>query len=341
MPLQEPQSHEPDPDPNILPPPLDFTKFEVLPTAKPRSIIKDILDDSSRMVFGGPAKSFKSWGLCDLALSLAAEIPWLEFETFYTPGLYVNFELRDFHFQQRLKSIKKAKGIKKIEPGALEVWNLRGIQIKLQHFIDQLSFWIEKTKRLAVYVDPFYKLLGEGKDERVSSDLNPILVGFNQINRRTGASIISALHFVKGNQSAREPAERISGGGNLIRDPDSLLTFTGHENKGESILDFTLRDYPSPESFTVKWDFPLLCRSNSDPDRIRRAKGGREGYDARDLQELIADHDDQLSSDDLVKKAKQELGWSERTVFNKLKILRREKKVFLSKMNQKWNIKSP
>ena len=334
-----PEPKEYEPDPNALPAPLDYTEFELMPTAKPRPIVKDLLDDGSRMAFAGPAKSFKSWGLCDLALSCAGEVPWLDFETYFTPGLYVNFELKEFYFQQRLKAIKATKRIE-ISPGSLEIWNLRGFQIKLTKFIDQISTWIDKTKRRIVFIDPFYKLLDDGKDERVSSDLNPILLGFNQINRRTGASIVSAMHFVKGNASGREPADRISGGGNLIRDPDSLLTFTGHENKGESVLDFTLRDHPPLDAFAVKWNYPLLLRSGSDPSKIKKPRGHRQELDAELLLEIIADYDDELNTTELVLKAIAELGWSRRTIINKLNQLKKNKKAFVSKTSEKWNIKA-
>ena len=333
-----PEHQEHEPDPNALPAPLDYTEFEVMPTTKPRPIIKDLFDDSSRMVFGGPAKSFKSWGLCDLALSLAGEVPWLGFDTYFTPGLFINFELKPFYFQLRLNAIKTAKRIA-IEPGALEVWNLRGYEFKLQPFLDQISFCIERTKRQAVFIDPFYKLLPEGKDERVSADLNPILLGFNQINRKTGASVVTAMHFIKGNAANREPADRISGGGNIVRDPDVLLTFTGHENKGESVLDFTLRDHPPLDAFTVKWAYPLLTRSNSDPSKIKQPRGHRHQLDPDLLLEIIANHDNELNTTQLIAKAIDQLHWARSTIIDKLNQLRNDKKAFVSKMNDKWNIK--
>lgn len=332
-----PAPKEYEPPPEQFPLPVDFTDFEVLPVIKPKPIIKSLFDLDSRMIFGGGSKTFKSWAMCDLALSLASETPWLGFETFLTRSLYVNFELKEYYFQKRLNTIKHAKSIN-VPKGIFSVWNLRGFPIKLKAFIDELSAVIERQKREVVFIDPFYKLLGD-KDERLSSELNPILIALGDINRRTGASVIAAAHYTKGNQAGKEPMDRISGGGSLNRDPDCLTTFTNHENPLEFTLDFTVRDFPPIDSFVVKWVHPLLVRTASDPTKIKRPARGPVGYDPQALWTLISDYDNELSTAQLVKKAKEEIGWSDRTTYAKLAVLRKQKQVYLSKLTGNWNVK--
>jgi hypothetical protein len=338
MPLEDAQHHEANPKPQSnLPTPLEYLEFDVLPVEKPKPQIKDILDAASRMIFGGAAKTYKSWGMCDLAVSMACAVPWLDFDTFFSPGLYVNFELKEYYFQQRLRWICEAKNVK-LKKNALQVWNLRGYEISFQPFIDELSWFIDRHQRKIVYVDPFYKLLGN-KDERISADINPILLAFDKVNRNTGCSIVASAHFAKGNQSHRDPAERISGGGSLNRDPDSLLTFSGHENKGEFVLDFTLRDHPPIDAFTVQWNKPLLLRCNSDPSKLKRQKAFADQYEPELLFQVIADNDDKFSTEELIKVAINELGWARRTVINKLNQLKKTKKIYLGKISEKWNVK--
>jgi hypothetical protein len=337
MPLEEPKDEPKPKPPSDLPDPIEYLEFEVMPVEKPLPQIKDLFDGASRMIFGGAAKTYKSWGMCDLAVSLSAEVPWLDFETYFSPSLYVNFELKEYYFQKRLNAICAAKGVK-LDKNALQVWNLRGHEIAFSSFIDSLSWWIEKTGRRSVFIDPFYKLLGS-KDERISAEINPILLAFDKLNRNTGASIIASAHFAKGNQSHREPAERISGGGSLNRDPDALLTFSGHENKGEFVLDFTLRDHPPIDAFTTKWSHPLLLRCNSDPSKLKKPRAGKEEFDPALLLDLIADHDDQLGTEDLIKLASNDLAWARRTIINKLNQLKKDKKAYVSRITDNWNVK--
>lgn len=326
------------PDPNKLPPPIEYLDFEVLPVEKPRTIIKGLFDSSSRLIFGGGSKTYKSWSMCDTALSLACEVPWLDFETEFTPGLYVNFELKEFYFKQRLQAICRAKKIKP-KKDSLHVWNLRGYEITLKVFIEELKRRVEELKRKVVFIDPFYKLLGTS-DERVSADLNPILAAFDHLNRVTGVSVIMSAHFAKGNASGKEPMDRISGGGSINRDPDSLVTLTAHKNDGEFTCDVTTRDFPPREPFVVKWNYPLLEKCSSDPKDIKRPGAPRGGgFDPEDLFDLIADNEDDKTTMELWELVQKELGWAKRTFFKKLGELKKNGKIHQSKMDEKWGTK--
>jgi hypothetical protein len=58
------------------------------------------------------SKSFKTWILLDLALSVACGVPWLGFNTTKAKVLYCNFEIQSEFMQDRVKAIEKAKDIK-------------------------------------------------------------------------------------------------------------------------------------------------------------------------------------------------------------------------------------
>ena len=315
---------------------MEYLDFEVLPVEKPKPLIKGVLDSASRMIFGGGSKTYKSWCMCDMGLSLACEVPWLGFETYLARVLYVNFELKEYYFKKRLQAICKAKGIKPAK-GMFHVWNLRGYQIDLASFIKELIQRIEDLQIVAALIDPFYKLLGD-KDERVSAELNPILAGFDYVNRKTGTTIVMSAHYAKGNAASKEPLDRISGGGSIVRDPDALITLTRHENKGEFTADWTVRDFEPLDPFVVQWKHPLLIRCGSDPERIKRP-GGRTAYDPMDLYRLVEEHDDELNMTELVALAEEELGWNRKTVYNKMKELKAEKKIFTSPTTGKLNTK--
>jgi AAA domain len=333
---QEPVEQKPE-----WPEPIIYQEFERQPIEKPRPLVEGILDVASRMIFGGGSKTYKTWAMSDLALSVVVGAPWWGFTAYVAAALDVNFELKPYYMQRRLRAIRAAK---KIDCGELHILNLRGVEVMLEAFVEMLLKLIEKHKILIIFVDPFYKLLA-GRDERVSAEINQILAAFDRINLLTGASVIFAAHFTKGNQAGKESIDRISGGGSINRDPDNLVTLTKHETEHAFTVDFTLRDFAPVAPFVVRWEHPLLVRTDLDPDRIKRPQASRLGrggapssYSIENLFKLIEENDDELATEQLISLANQTLGWARRTVFNKLEILKRSKRIFFSMATNKWNI---
>jgi hypothetical protein len=318
------------------PAPIEYLTFEKQPLEAPRPLFENLLDAASRMIFGGGSKTYKTWAMSDMALSIAAGVPWWGFAAVLARALYVNFELKEYYMQRRLRAIRAAKKIE-LEPEQLTIWNLRGFEITLELFKQELLKLIRQYGIVIVFVDPFYKLLA-GRDERVSAEINQILAAFDEINRLTGASIVFAAHFTKGNQAGKEAIDRISGGGSINRDPDNLVTLTKHETEHAFAVEFTLRDFAPVAPFVVRWDYPLLVRDDKlDPKEIKRV-GPPMIYKTEDLLELIEQNDDELSTTDLLDKAKTELGWKDATFFRRLAELKKTKKIFLSKVTKNWSL---
>ena len=108
-----------------LPDIIDACSFIAQPMEQPAELIKGILHKGSKLVLGGGSKSFKTWTLLDLALSVAHGRPWLNCETTAGNVIYLNFEIQPWSWQKRIQAVASAKGIT-IEPGRLSLWNLRG-----------------------------------------------------------------------------------------------------------------------------------------------------------------------------------------------------------------------
>jgi hypothetical protein len=346
--MQEPFVPLLTPDFPKWPAPIDYPTFETKPLEKPRPVVENLLDISSRMIFGGGSKTYKTWAMSDMALSIATGFPWWAFNAFQATTLYVNFELKEFYMQRRLRAIRLAKKLElkpskfqqigqKLElvSSQLIVWNLRGFEVPLEAFKIELLNLIRKFGILVVFIDPFYKLLG-GRDERMSAEINLIMAAFDEINRLTGATVVFAAHFTKGNQAGKEAIDRISGGGSINRDPDNLVTMTKHQEEHAFTVDFTLRDFAPIAPFVVRWQYPLLVRDDQlDPSDLKKARLGRkQECDPDELFRMIAQNDDELSTEVLIER----LGWSKRTVFRKLELLRKQKRVFQSKTSGFWNV---
>ena len=321
-----------------LPSPLEYLEFEKMPMEKPKPLITNLLDCGSRILFAGGSKTFKTWLQCDLALSLSAGAPWLGFETRPARVLYVNLELKDYYIQHRLSEIRRVRELSFAEQ-SLFVWNLRGVAFSRDQFCAELLPLCTKHKIDVVFIDPFYKLLNHLEDENNQTHMGAVLRSFDPINQQDITSAFG-IHFSKGNQAAKEPEDRISGAGTIVRDADDIVTLTKHEEKLAFTLDFTIRDHPPIDSFVVRWQAPIMVRTDLDPSKIKRIeKRLRPGFAPEELLQIIALHDDELSTNELVELAEEKLGWSNRTIFNKLNSLKRSQKAFLSVTTDKWNVK--
>lgn len=263
-------------EPSLNPPP----RFPPIVKAKdlchglivePPELIEGVLHQGSKMIYGGPSKSFKSWALLDLCISVAAGVPWLGFNTIQRRTLYVNLELQDFAVKKRIRAVCNAKGIP--VPDLFNVWNLRGDSCPLNQILPELLAQIEGEEHGLVVPDPIYKTLA-GRDENSAGDIGQVCNEIEQVAVRTGAAVAFGAHFAKGDASKKESIDRIAGSGVFARDPDSILVATYHEEKDSLTISTILRNFPPVEDFVVKWNFPLLTPNPAlDPADIR--KGGR------------------------------------------------------------------
>jgi AAA domain len=315
----------------------EYLQFAKKPVEKPKPLISNLLDCGSRILFGGGSKTFKTWLQCDLAISLAAGAPWLGFETHQVRVLYVNLELKEYYIQRRLAEIRRVRDISLAE-STFFVWNLRGVAFSRDQLVTEILAICQRLEISICFIDPFYKLLSHLEDENNQTHMGAVLRSFDELNKRDITTAFG-IHFSKGNQAAKEPEDRISGAGTIVRDADDLITLTKHEQNLAFTLDFIIRDHPPIDSFVIKWEAPIMVRTELDPTKIKRPeKRNRPGFEPEELLKLIKANDGELSTNELADEAEEKLGWSRRTVFNKLNLLKRLKRIWLSVATDKWNV---
>jgi hypothetical protein len=305
--------------PSSLPIIQDAATLIDRPILLPNDVIVGILHVGGKAVLGGTSKSFKTWTLIDLALSVATGTDWLgKFPTKKGRVLYVNLEIQESFFAKRIRTICDERQLK-IESGMLDVWNLRGHCTSWE----QLQRRIPSGKYDLIIIDPVYKLLG-GRDENKAGDIASLLNEIELIAVRTGAAVAFGAHYSKGNQAQKESIDRIGGSGVFARDPDTILNFTKHEQDDCFTVEATLRNHPPIEPFVVKWEFPLFVVDELlDPVRLKQA-GRPPLHHAEDLFELI---NGPMSAGEIVKVAKDELGMDRRRVFELLDELKRNGRI--------------
>jgi regulatory protein RepA len=104
-------------------------------------------------------------------------------------------------------------GTTEIPDGFYEL-NLRGYAGPAEEILPKVADKIRRLPPLsAIIIDPTYKLMGTKRDENSSTDIASLMNEVDRLAVQTGASVISAAHFAKGNASAKEAIDRISGSG--------------------------------------------------------------------------------------------------------------------------------
>jgi hypothetical protein len=289
--LDAPETAEPQPAPaNNLPDLIDAADFLATPIEPPAELVDGILHKGSKLAFGGSSKSFKTWCLLDVAISVAAGVAWLGRATAQGRVLFVNFEIQPHPWQRRIVAVAKAKGVK-IQPGQIILWNLRGHAADFRQLVPRIVERCRAENFALIILDPIYKLYG-GTDENAAGDVAALLNSLERLATETSAAIAFGAHFAKGNAAGKEAIDRISGSGVFARDPDSLLIFTKHETDDAFTVEPILRNFAPVEPFAVRWQFPLMTLADDlDPAKLKQVAGRKRQHDPAKLLALIANND--------------------------------------------------
>ena len=249
-------------DPKPLPDIMSFgqcMEFATNPANELEEIIEGVLHEGCKMIISGSSKAGKTWSLINLAIAASNGLPWLGMPVKQSTVLYLDFELKKFFGTDRLKRVAKAtfKGEIPMNP-RLDYWPLRGYRTELLDLLTKIR--VEKRNYKLIILDPYYKL-ATGIDENDAKAVGEIVNLIEDFSEETGAAIVFAHHFSKGNKSETDHIDRASGSGVFARDPDAILTLTSHEEEEHLILETTSRNCPfsPPKVLEFSADtFPLF-----------------------------------------------------------------------------------
>ena len=294
---------------SILPLIQDAATLLDQPIILPPDVIEGIVHLGGKMVLGGASKTYKTWLLTDMAVSVATGAIWFNgYPTEKGRVLFVNFELPEPFFWHRIRTVCDERQLT-IESDFLDVWNLRG------HVLDwaKLEQQIQSGTYVLIILDPIYKLL-LGRNENSAGDIASLLNELEVLAVRSGAAVAFGAHYSKGNQAQKESIDRIGGSGVFGRDPDTILNFTRHEEQDCFTVEMTLRNHPPREPFVVRWEYPLFAvDSLLDPNRLKQA-GGRPRL-ATETQILDLLDEEPLKAVQWQKRAREEFGIASSTFY--------------------------
>lgn len=236
----------------------------------PSQIIDGILHKGCRMVLGGTSKSNKSWCLLDLALSVASGQPWWGRATTKMPVVFLNFELQPWSVAKRLNDICAKRPECRGFGRTLHLWNLRGHNADLTILRPKLEEVLAQHQFGLLILDPAYKLLGN-REENSNGDIADLMNELERLAQASGAAVVLSHHYAKGDSTSKEAGDRMSGAGAWVRDPDSIMVLTPHEEEDHFTVSTILRNLPKLPEFVVGWEFPVMnVKAGMNPDALRR-----------------------------------------------------------------------
>lgn len=319
-----------------LPPILALEAEEAQDWPRPPELIAGVLYRGAKGMIAGPSKSRKTFVLADLAVSVAAGVPWLGFATHQVPVLYVNLELQGFAFRDRRRDIAKAKLAEPPRGYPLWSWHLRGYGVSLPLIRATMLDKCRAEGIGLIILDPTYKL-NQGGQENAAEDVGRLLNEFEQVGREADASVVFCHHFAKGTAAEKASIDRASGSGVWARDPDAILTFSPHEEEEAMIVEAALRNFRAIAPFVVRWEYPLWVRDlQADPTAHRRpirsrpaAEPARPAHRPRKVtdqmvSEMAATADQYLSAAAMIRAAAEKWGVDKRTAERRIAAWGRE-----------------
>ncbi|MGH7992653.1 MAG: AAA family ATPase [Limisphaerales bacterium] len=256
--------------PAALPEIVTLREFAAAPPAAPPQIIEGILHQGCKMILGGTSKSNKSWCLLDLGLSVASGEKWWGRKCTKSPAVYINFELQPWALAERINALCTARPECKSMGDLFHLWNLRGHNADLTLLRPKLEEQLTKHQFGLIILDPAYKVLGN-RDENANGEIAGLMNELEAMAQKTGAAVVVAHHFAKGDSTAKSAMDRMSGAGAWARDPDSIVVLTPHEEPDCFTVTSILRNLPCLPEFVLAWDYPLMrLQPDLNPEALRR-----------------------------------------------------------------------
>ena len=193
----------------------------------------------------------------------------------------------------------------------LHLWNLRGHNADLTLLRPKLEEQLARHQFGLIILDPAYKVLGD-RDENANGEIASLMNELEALAQRTGAAIVVAHHFAKGDSTAKNAIDRMSGAGAWARDPDTIVVLTPHEEPDCFTVTRILRNLPQVAEFVVEWDYPLMrLASDLNPEALRRPQAEEQGVYGQGVCGGGADEEVQNNFGSIVNRARKSLKLSE------------------------------
>lgn len=204
---------------------IDGAEFMSQELPPPKWIVRDFIAQGMKGDLCGKSKTKKTYLGLQFAVCIATGTDFLSLYHIDTPHVvaYINLELFDWNFQERMSAQMSAKtiddetrkpcgglGIDREDlRGRFYICNLRGCAATLRDNIVPLVESLKAKGVEIVFIDPRYKLLKPGEDENTGEGLRGILELRDRIAENFAALLIT--HDPKGDTAHKSKTDRGAG----------------------------------------------------------------------------------------------------------------------------------
>ena len=237
----------------------------------PPAIIEGLWRPCGKLILVGPPKAGKSMEAIHLALCIATGREWLGRKCHMCNVLYVNVEISEAEFANRVDCARKHMGLASYEcEGRFKMVTLtgrrdaEGERYKMPQLVNELVLSHEGYPFDVCVIDPIYKL--ETGDENTADGTNDFLAEMDRLNIATGCATMYVHHTGKGGAGNRSVWETGRGSSNFANDAYAVVSF-------EEL-------YLSPKANEAAWS-EMLHMGIADPSQAAyRIRFGTRGFQA-------------------------------------------------------------
>lgn len=234
---------------------VDMATVMASPPPRPHELIRGICFQGSKLYMQAPSKGRKTFMQQHLGLCVATGQPWFGHPVTQGAVLYVNFELGEWSFFDRICAIANRMRVE-LSPGQMRVLHCRGQKMSVERLEIELEACRGDGYKLIIF-DPLYKMLG-ARSENDAGEMGDLLNRIEAIGHQTGAAVLVAHHFAKGNAAAKSAIDRGSGSGVIGRDGDMIMTMTPHSVPDCFVMEMILRDFSPVAPVGLRWSYPMF-----------------------------------------------------------------------------------
>jgi hypothetical protein len=241
-----------------LPTPISLTDVLQDKPERPEELICGLLFKGGKALLSAQSKGRKTFVLMHLGLAIASGQSWCGFRTSKSNVLYLDLELPPHEAPERTERISEAAGIENLDGFYLQ--QLRGHRFSISGIKKGLVQYCRIHNIGLVIIDPYYKLSG-GADEIGTEAVAQFLFELEELAQETGAAVMVAHHFTKGDSSQKSTIDLASGSGVFGRDPDLIIGM--RELKDSTAehplvrMDFVARSFKPVNPIGLRWHYPL------------------------------------------------------------------------------------
>lgn len=209
-------------------------------------VVAGLFDRRDRVAIVGQSKGRKSWYAMQLAMCVAAGVPFLRREVTPARVLVVNGEITRGWYRRRMRWMSATLGIGNGDLERLAVMNLAERAPE-----DVLSAARSAAKRggfEVVVIDPFYLCCGNENDQ---DEVKRVIIEMKRY-AEAGVTLVSVFHAAKGQIGDRQAIDRISGSGIFARDCSTLISLCEHASEADHVvMQPVLRNHPPQPAVTL------------------------------------------------------------------------------------------